>query len=763
MMSLIIELEKEFNQQALLNRIRIKKINHNQMKYIVSPLVKKAFSICILLSLLSTGLKAQKEFDGIRGTRNWIGFSDAPNSLYHYIEDQADSYLDRRSAKIATIHTLPQWQQRQKWIRNTLMDMVGPFPAKTPLHAKVTRTLNKDDYHVEDIIYESQPGYYVTSSLFIPNSLKKGDKAPAIIYCSGHTYSGYSSPLYQHMILNFVKKGFIVFAFDPIGQGERLQYYNSQTGKSRFKWPSYEHSYPGAQAFITGSSLAKYFIWDGIRAVDYLLSRKEVDSDRIGIAGRSGGGTQSAYIAAFDKRIKAAAPGNYITDFKRLFQAMGPQDAEQNFTYGIARGIDMADLLLVRAPKPSLMVTTSVDMFPIQGSMETAKEVSKIYKAYGKESNFKMVTDDAAHASTKKNREATYAFFEKYLDNPGDTSDVETNPLEGEVLHSTSTGQLSTSIKGETTFSLNKKDAEKRMERLYAARKNMPGYLSKVISSAKELSGYQRPEEISQPMFVGRIQREGYVIEKYLLKGEGNYMIPYLLLKPETSARKALIYLNPLGKSADSDVGGDMEFFVKSGFTVLAPDMVGTGELGPGDFHGDSYIDSVSYNLWFAAILIKRSLVGIQAADVVRLAMLLKKDNDIKEIYGLAKKEMSPVLLHAAAFDKDIRKVALIGPYSSYRSIVMNRNYDPHFIQSTVAGSIGIYDLPDLAVSLAPRKLLIAGTTNGAGSSGKASDIDQDLSVIKAAYNKTTKGQLQIVPATMIEKLSDNLQTWMAD
>jgi len=248
-----------------------------------------------------------------------------------------------------------------------------------------------------------------------------------------------------------------------------------------------------------------------------------------------------------------------------------------------------------------------------------------------------------------------------------------------------------------------------------------------------------------------------------LLKGEGGYMIPYLLLKPETSVHKALIYLNPLGKSADSDVGGEMEFFVKNGFIVLAPDMIGTGEMGPGNFHGDSYIDSVSYNLWFAAILIKRSLVGIQAADVVRLTMLLKKDNNLKEIYGLAKTEMAPVLLHAAAFDKDIRKVALIEPYSSYRSIVMNRNYDPHFIQSTVAGSIGKYDLPDLAASLAPRKLLIAGTTDGTGNPGNASDIDQDLSVIKAGYDKKETGQLQIVPDTTIEKNSDNLKSWMAD
>ena len=109
------------------------------------------------------------------------------------------------------------------------------------------------------------------------------------------------------MILNLVKKGFAVFAFDPYGQGERLQYFDEKEGKSRFS-PTREHSYPGAQLFINGASTAKYMIWDGIRAVDYLLTRKEVDPERIGITGRSGGGTQSSHIAAFDDRIKAAAP-----------------------------------------------------------------------------------------------------------------------------------------------------------------------------------------------------------------------------------------------------------------------------------------------------------------------------------------------------------------------------------------------------------------------------------------------------------------------
>src|SRR5690606_16564202 len=152
----------------------------------------------------------------------------------------------------------------------------------------------------------------------------------------------------------------------------------------------------------------------GIRAVDYLLSRKEVDVNRIGITGRSGGGTQSAYIAAFDERIKAVAPECYITSFKRLLESIGPQDAEQNLPGGLSLGIDHGDLLMVRAPKPALMITTTGDFFSIQGARETAVEVSRMYKAFNAGDNFGMCEDDAGHAPTTKNREALYEFFQKH-------------------------------------------------------------------------------------------------------------------------------------------------------------------------------------------------------------------------------------------------------------------------------------------------------------------------------------------------------------
>lgn len=717
-------------------------------------------SLSVILLLANAKTNAQNELDVIRN--NWILYSDAANSLYHHLTGEAYVLLAKRSSEVAAINSLSDWQKRQELIRKTLNEVVGPFPEKTPLNAKITRTINKEGFRVEHIVYESQPGFYVTSSMFIPSGLKRNGKAPVVIYCSGHSNDGYRSAAYQQIILNLVKKNFIVFAFDPVGQGERLEYFDVKTGKSLFNGPTTEHSYPGAQVFITGSSMARYMIWDGIRAVDYLLTRKEVDPARIGITGRSGGGTQSAYISAMDERIAAAAPECYITNLTRLLQSIGPQDAEQNFFNGILHGLDHPDFLLVRAPKPALMLTTSRDMFNIQGVLETEKEVSRIYKAYGKEDNFSRTEDDAPHASTKKNREAMYAFFQKHFNNPGNSADEEVVPLTVDEMKVTNTGVVSTSLGGETVYSLNRKEAEKLGGQLQASRSNFPGYLSGVISSAKKLSDYREPATVQEPVFTGRFQKEGYVLEKYFVKGEGDYVIPYLLMIPDKPNNKALIYIHPSGKSAEASAGSEMEWFVKNGFAVLAPDLVGVGEMGPGSFRGDAYIAGSSHNIWYASILIGRSIAGVRAGDVVRLTMLLKKRSGISEVYGLARREMAPVLLHAASFDQAIARIALVEPYSSYQSIVMNHFYDPGFIHNAIPGGLKAYDLPDLAASLAPRKLMMIGTTDGNGKKDDQADIDKDLAIIRTGYqNRNADGQLSIVSLESTEKPYNLFMEWI--
>ncbi|MBI4623590.1 MAG: acetylxylan esterase [Verrucomicrobia bacterium] len=702
--------------------------------------------------------RTRDELDVIRN--NWLHYSDAPNALYHFLTAEAFKLLEARAGKITQIKTRDGLLQRQAEVRRTMWEMLGPFPEKTPLNAKITGTVRKNGYRIENVIYDSLPGFHVTASLFIPENASK--PAPAILFCSGHSTGVYRLPSYQMPLLNLVRKGFIVLAIDPIGQGERLQYFDAEKGASVIGSSTKEHSYPSAQVFLIGKSVARYFLWDGIRGIDYLASRKEVDPQRMGVHGLSGGGTQTAYISALDERVAASAPAGYITSYRRLMESVGVQDGEQNFYHGIASGIDHADFVEIRAPKPTLIMATTRDFFSIQGSRETYSEAKRIYELSGKPGNIEITEDDFGHGYTKKNREAMYAFFQKHLQLPGTPAEETVEFLTAQELQKTSTGQLSTSLGGETVFSLNRKETEKIVAGWQSSRSDLARHLPGVLNAARKLSGYQEPMATDEPVFTGRMRREGYVVEKYFAKVGGDYVIPYVLMIPDSPNNKALIYLHPAGKSAEGSVGGEMEWFVGNGFTVLAPDMIGIGEMGPGSFRGDAEIEGISYNMAYTATLIGRSLVGIRAGDVVRLARLLRKRSGLNGVYGVARREMSPVLLHAAAFEPTITRVALIEPYSSYQSIAMNRFYQPAFVHSTVPGVLKAYDLPDLAASLAPRKLMLAGVTDGFGKTADSGSIDKDLDIIRTAYRaRNADGQLNIASLRPDERVRDLFLEWV--
>ena len=302
------------------------------------------------LMILLVAPRAFAEIEDLSVLKGWIEWSDSSNQLQHHLNRVAFKFLEERRNKIKSLATVEDWKHRQQEVKDTLNRIIGPFPERTPLNAKVVGTVKKEGFRIEKIVFESMPNFFVTACLFIPDNLQ--GKTPAILNLIGHTDIAFRAPSYQQLVLNLVKKGFIVLAVDPLGQGERLQYYDAAVNRSVVGGPTTEHSYFGKQCFLTGSSAARYFTWDAIRAIDYLVSRPEVDPSRIGVTGISGGGTQTSYVAALDERVAAAAPTCYICGFHRLFESIGPQDAEQNFNGGVASGIDHADFLEVRAQNP---------------------------------------------------------------------------------------------------------------------------------------------------------------------------------------------------------------------------------------------------------------------------------------------------------------------------------------------------------------------------------------------------------------------------
>jgi len=652
--------------------------------------------LIFLLFLWLTGSSVFAQEENLNILSRWTQWSDGEHHLIHHLNKQAFDYLDLRKQEISNLKTEGDWLKRQEKTKEILMKVVGPFPEKTPLNQRITGVVKKEGYRIEKVIYESMPNFYVTGCLFIPEGIN--GRRPAILNVIGHTGIAFRAKSYQLFIHNLVRKGFIVFAIDPLGQGERLQYYDPEKKASVIGRPTSEHSYAGNQCFISGVCIARYFTWDGIRAVDYLLTRSEVDPERIGITGISGGGTQTSYIGALDDRIKASAPTCYITGFRRLLESIGAQDAEQNFYRGVSSGLTHADFLEVRAPKPALIVATTRDFFSIQGARETYTEVKKAYQAFGREENLQMVEDDYVHGYTRKNREAIYAFFQKTLELPGSAAEENLEILEPEELHVTPTGQISTYLGGETVFSINKKATQKLVEKLEASRKAVEGHLELVKLKARQLSGYVAPGAAGEPVFRGRYQREACSIEMYALEGEGDCVIPLLVFVPHGDGKfPAVVYVHPEGKAADAAPGGEIEKLVNRGLIVAAPDLSGTGET-----------EDKSESAAYAAVLIGKSIVGIQAGDIVRVVNMLKNRTDVitDNIGVVAIEEMCPALLHAAAFDPSIKNIACVGSPVSYGSMVLNRFYDFDF-SCAVAGALTAYDLPDLAGCIAPRKLLL--------------------------------------------------------
>jgi len=624
------------------------------------------------------------------------------------------------------------------------------------LNPEITGIIQKEGYRIEKVIYESVPGFYETGCLYIPDNLK--GKAPAILNVFGHDQASFREEYYQVIITNLVKKGMIVFAIDPLGQGEHVQYYDPEIKFSAIGYSVIEHEYMGNVSFLSGVSSAKYFIWDGIRAIDYLLTRKEVDPERLGATGFSGGGTVSAYLGAFDERLKVVVPCSWPLTFQTQLETKGIQDAENTLIHSLTNGITFEDLIEVRSPKPTLMAfTTRDENMAFQGARDALWEAKKVYTAFGRENNLQLVEDDAKHALTPKIRLAIYAFFQKHFNLPGNPAEEKTDLPTVKELTVTPTGQVATSKGGKMIFDLNKTESEKLIKNLEQSRKNMVSHLKKVKIEAKQISGYMIPSTDKDGPFInGRYQRSGYTVQLDAIAGESEeYAIPILLFKPDDNLKHpAIIYLHSKGKVTDAEPGGEIEKLVKNGYMVAAADVLGVGEIKNTATRGDAE--------GYTAVLIGRSMVGIQAGDIVRVVNYLKRQSNVDplKIGAIAYNEMCLPLVHAAAFDISINNIALIGSLISYQSIAMNKfhkigitkrpNSDywhPVEVDFSwgIASVLTAYDLPDLIGSIVPRRVVLADLRDQMLEPAPSELINKEMEFPLSVYAKQAPGKLKIL------------------
>jgi cephalosporin-C deacetylase-like acetyl esterase len=490
---------------------------------------------------------------------------------------------ERRKKAWAQIETEDDLLRVQRKVEESLLVMLGGLPSeKTPLNPRITGKIQMDGFRIEKLIFESLPGVYVTALVYVPED---GNKThPAILVPSGHAENG--KVHYQALCQRLVQRGYVVISWDPVGQGERSQFWNAKTGKSRYNLICAEHAVLGNLAYVAGTNLARWEIWDGIRALDYLVTRPDVDADRISITGTSGGGFQAAHIAALDRRIKVAAPSCYITAlpmrvYNRIFQDPD-SDPEQDLYGMISNHVDHPGLLLMMYPRPVFVAAAVLDFFPIQGTHSTVREISNLYTQFHHADRIAMSEGYHGHEYSPENQEAAMEFLDHFNGMPVRHGLPAVKELDDKTLLCTHTGQVMLDFPQARSlmdvirdyYIEHKHRPAKTLKELYYSESRPPIELWTLA----EFNGQVPIEGEILWEARGSSQFEGVTIEKYLLHDSRYLTMPLLYMHKEARGRRpVLLWLAENGKATAQDWPALVKY-LDAGYDIVSFDVRGLGE-----------------------------------------------------------------------------------------------------------------------------------------------------------------------------------------
>ena len=367
-----------------------------------------------------------------------------------YQTAQAWKYDDARRKTFDNIKDEKSLNALKSDIRTKVLNMIGGLPQeKTALNAKVTGKIQMDGFHIEKLIFESLPGFHVTALVYVPEN--NSQKHPSVLVACGHSPNGKIH--YQALCQRLVQRGYLVICWDPVGQGERSQFWDESKKQSRYNLVCGEHAVLGNFAYLAGANLMRWEIWDGMRAVDYLFTRSDVDTKRISITGTSGGGAQASHIGALDERIKVVAPSCYITSlpmraYNRSF-ADPDSDPEQDLFGTVSSGVDHPGLLLLVYPRPLFIASAVLDFFPIEGARKTFREVSDIYHRFNNGEKIDMVEGYHKHQFSDENQEAAFNFMDTFNEIPKHEGLAPVRTLTEKELLVATQGQVTLEFRGE--------------------------------------------------------------------------------------------------------------------------------------------------------------------------------------------------------------------------------------------------------------------------------------------------------------------------
>lgn len=585
---------------------------------------------------------------------------------------------------------------------------LGGFPERTPLNAQIVDKQEYDDYSLEKVIFESRPGFYVPALFYLPKGSRFHAPYPGVLVSCGHNEHGKTYPAYQQICILLAKNGFAVLCPDPIGQGERKQIL-TDNGNGKFS-ATLEHNIDGVAPILLGKSLANYMIWDGIRGIDYLTSRAEVDSGRIGCTGISGGGNITSYLMALDNRIDAAAPGCFITTIKRKNEHPGPGDMEQNIFGQIAAGMDHADYLHMTAPRPVLILSATLDFVPIRGTWESFREANRLYTHLGYASHISLMETYAHHGFSKELREGTTEWMQRWLKDINHSVEEDSISVQPDsVLQVTMQGQTLLMPGSRSVFDLNIADNEL----LKKQRLKVWNQLGKAerLSVIRQVTGIRKFGDIPRARLETgeHVQREGYEVQKVIFWTSDDLAIPGLLFKPQVAKGEPYLYLHDKGKEVDAYPGGPIENLVKRGHTVLAVDLTGIGETQMKPWRYRNTVPYVGTNLpeFLTAYRLGISFVKIRAEDILLCSHFLQQDlpAKFKTVSVVTVGETGVPALHAVALEEQMfGNLTLHNSLGSWEDVI-HSTVTKNALTNVVHGALKYYDLPDLVSMIGKNRI----------------------------------------------------------
>lgn len=634
-----------------------------------------------------------------------------PRMMQEFLVERVAAAQGRSVQAKELLQTRSDAEQYVQSVREKIALCFGPHPEKTDLNVRVTGVVERDQYRIEKIIFDSRPNFPVTANLYLP---KRTGKVPAVVGTCGHSNNGKAAEAYQSFAQGLARQGYACLIYDPIGQGERLQYMVSKDGhvQSKYGVGVREHIQAGNQQFLVGDFFGMWRAWDGIRALDYLLTREEVDPQHVGVTGNSGGGTMTTWLCGVESRWTMAAPACFVTTFLHNAENELPADTEQCPPHALALGLEHEDFLAAMAPKPIVILTKERDYFDVRGGEEAFKRLKRLYTLLGKPDNIALHTGPTDHGYSIENREAMYRWFNRITG----ASDAQREPdivIESdETLQCTPTGQVA-SEQPATVFSMTRDKALLlQKQRGQVDRGQLPKLIGQVLNIAAELPS--DPPDYRILRNIGNRKYPRSSSTTYAVETEpGVFALSYMLgdaphySRPPQDARPAVLYV--AHRSSDQELRG--EDWLRKLLTdrpempIFACDVRGIGESLPNTCGTNSFDNPYGCDFFYAShgLMLDRSYLGQKTWDVLRVLQWLKSfgHEQIEVIasgWGALSASLA-VVLGQDLLGECVSSVTLHRALKSFHWLAIDEDYDMPLAYLPL-DVLSHFDMPDCYAAL---------------------------------------------------------------